>query len=111
MSSKIKGGSRGRVNADANLYAFNTVLKSETVRKRGYWEENKDMHPINRWQYRRWKKDRDETNIFQDKFQELPADYKFRIQKLLSYTNIRFLGPLVFHSNFQLALEQKTVRR
>ncbi|KAG8347043.1 hypothetical protein ERJ75_000928600 [Trypanosoma vivax] len=94
MSSFVRRGAAGRVNSD-RLYAFNKTLKKETLREHGYWEVNKDAHPINRWSYRRWKERREELSVFEDKLEKAPVDQKFKIKKLLTVVNISVLGPTI----------------
>jgi hypothetical protein len=97
MTNFVRKGTIGRVNA-ARLFAFNETLKKDTLRERSYWEDSKDSHPINRWQYRKWKERQDELSLFEEKFEKVPVDQKFKIKKLLSVTNISYLTPFVILS-------------
>lgn len=99
MSNFVRKGSVGRVNA-GRLYAFNETLKKDALRERTFWEESKDSHPINRWQYNKWKREKDELGIFQEKFEKTPVDQKFKIQKFLSLANMSFVGPLILGGYF-----------
>ena len=101
MKNFVRKGAAGRVNA-ARLYAFNKTLKTDALRERTYWEENKDTHPINRWSYRRWKERNEELSMFEDKLSKVPVDQKFKIKKLLTVANVSIIGPivLVFYFSF-----------
>mmetsp|Transcript_42118 Transcript_42118/g.48826 ORF Transcript_42118/g.48826 Transcript_42118/m.48826 type:complete len:134 (-) Transcript_42118:64-465(-) len=94
MSNFVRKGAAGRVNA-ARLYAFNETLKKDALRERSYWEDSKDSHPVNRWTYNRWKARQDETQIFEEKYEKVPVDQRFKIKKLMSIINVNYLGPLV----------------
>lgn len=94
MSNFVRKGAVGRINA-GRLHAFNETMKKDTLRPRSYWEEGKDSHPINRWTFKRWKARQDELSVFQEKFENVPVDQKFKIKKLMSVTNLAILGPVV----------------
>lgn len=93
MSTFVRKGAAGRVNS-SRLYAFNKTLKKDALRERGYWEVNKDTHPVNRWSYRRWKKRNEELSVFEDKYERVPVDQKFKMKKLVSVANTSVWGPL-----------------
>ena len=94
MSNFVRKGAVGRINA-GRLHAFNETMKKDTLRERSYWEDSKDSHPINRWSFKRWKARQDELSVFQEKFENVPVDQKFKIKKLMSVTNLAVLGPIV----------------
>lgn len=95
----VKKGIAGRINA-AGLFASNDKLKKEALREKGYWEVNRESHPINRASYRRWEKRMEEETLFKDKASKLPVDQQFKMKKLMSVTNIAFLGPLTIIGYF-----------
>ena len=94
MSNFVRKGAAGRINA-ARLYAFNETLKKESLRERTFWEDSKDSHPINRWTYNRWKSRQEELTVFQEKFEKVPVDQRFKLKKLMSVANLTYLAPLV----------------
>lgn len=89
----------GRINS-SKLFAFNKDKKDDALRERGYWERNKDTHPINRFMYRRWEKNMEQETIFRDKASKLPVDQQFKMKKLLSVNNLSFWIPLAMVGYF-----------
>lgn len=83
----------GRVNAQ-KLYAFNETLKKDHLKERHYWSENKDLHPINRYQYNKWQERNEKDSIFLHRFNAVPVDQQFRIKKVLSSGNFNLLVPM-----------------
>lgn len=88
-----KKDANGRVSAE-HLYAFNQNLKKEHLKERHYWSENKDLHPINRYQYQQWEDRNQKESMFLHKFNSIPVDQQFKFKKLMSTGNVNIVVPI-----------------
>lgn len=93
MSVFTGKGALGRVHAE-RLYAFNATLKKKAISERGYWDDNKNNHPINKWSYQKWEKQVHSDAAFLDRVDKLPPDLKFKTTKMARMVNLRMIMPL-----------------
>lgn len=97
MSSSVnfvRKGIVGRVNS-ARLYAFNSTLKKDALRERGYWEVSKESHPVNRWWFKRWEKNEKMFDIYIERDKQIPVDQKFKVARALRVFQLMVYAPLL----------------
>jgi hypothetical protein len=90
----VKKGALGRVNS-VRLYAFNATLKKEALKEKGYWELNKDAHPINRYWHKSWLARQHQYDPFVEKERAMPVDQKFKILKSARMLNLIYGFPIL----------------
>lgn len=84
----------GRVNSD-RLFKFNEKLKHNALSEKGYWEVNKNSHPLNRRSWLKWENRMINESLWIDRVNKLPTDQKFKLKKGIAHsTHAKFAVPV-----------------